>query len=134
MTTVNRPGMTAVMLVLLAACTGSAFAAELTPPPGDGPVPVTVLVYLLDLENVDSARQSFTANVYLEYRWVDHRLQHDGTGPEIRGIQEIWHPHLQVLNQKRLIPTFPEHFEVFPDGNVRYRQRLWGDFAPGEYR
>ena len=119
----------AVMLVLLVACACSAFAAELTPPPGDGPVPVTALVYLLDVDSIDSARQIFTANVYLEYNWKDSRLQHDGNGPVMRSMQEIWHPHLQILNQQKLTSTFPENLEVFPDGRVRYRQRVWGDFA-----
>ena len=118
-----------VMLVLLVACVGNTVAEERTPPPGDGPVPVTVLVYLLDVSSIDSARQAFTANVYLEYGWTDSRLQHDGNGSVVRGLQEIWQPQLQILNQQNLISTFADNLEVFPDGSVRYRQRVWGDFS-----
>ena len=119
----------AAILVLLAFCAGSTLAAELRPPPSDGPLPVTVLVYVLDLSSIDSAGQQFTASVFLRYDWTDSRLEHDGDGPVLRGGHEIWHPHMQILNQQRLHPTFPEQFEIFPDGRVRYRQRVWGNFS-----
>ena len=116
-------------IVLFALCAGSALAAGFAPPMAGGPVPVTVLIYVLDLDSIDSAEQVFTANVYLEYTWSDPRLVHDGDGPVFKGMDEIWQPNLQVLNQQKLWSTFPERFEVFPDGRVRYRQRVWGDFS-----
>ncbi len=118
-----------VLTCLLVLAAGAVFAADLTVPVSDGPVPVTVLVYMLDLDEVDSSQQTFTANVFLKYDWDDPRLAHQGEGPVIMGMEEIWHPHLQILNQQKLWKTFPEHFEVFPDGHVRYRQRVWGDFS-----
>jgi hypothetical protein len=117
------------LTLFVALGTGTAIATELTPPVADGAVQVTVLVYILDVNTIDSGQQTFTANVYLEYGWHDPRLKHGGEGPVIRGMNEIWQPKLQVLNQQRLWPTFPEQLEVFPDGTVRYSQRVWGNFT-----
>jgi len=108
---------------------GISNAVELNPPITEGPVPVTVLVFILDLDTVDSSEQTFTANVFLTFEWDDPRLVHQGEGPRIMGMEEIWHPHLQILNQQKLWKTFPDQFEVFPDGHVRYRQRVWGNFS-----
>lgn len=118
-----------VFLFLLAFATYRVIAADLTVPDGPRPYPVSVLVYMLDVDEIDSSQQTFTANVFLRYEWIDPRLVHDGEGPIIKGMEEIWHPQLQILNQQKLFKTFDEHFEVFPDGHVRYRQRVWGDFS-----
>ncbi len=106
-----------------------AVAADLTVPESDGPFPVTVLVYVLDIDDIDSSKQTFTANVFLRLNWTDPRLVYEGEGPIIKAMDEIWHPHIQILNQQRLLKTYDEHFEVFPDGRVRYRQRFWGNFS-----
>ena len=116
-------------LIFLALATSGAVAGDLTPPASEGPVPVTVLVYMLDLDSVDSSQQTFTANVFLKYDWDDPRLAHEGEGPVIMGMDEIWNPRFQILNQQKLWKTFPENFRVFPNGHVTYRQRVWGDFS-----
>lgn len=116
----------ALCLVLAASATN---AANLSVPPSDGPLPVTVLVYMLDLDQVDSSQQTFTANVFLEVTWTDSRLVHESDGPIVKAMGEIWHPGMQILNQQKLFKTFPEELRVFPDGHVTYRQRYWGDFS-----
>jgi len=101
-----------------------------TPPIENGkPVRVTVLLYILDLDNVDSAQQNFTANVYIEASWMDPRLASDAEGPIFRSLDEIWFPKIQILNQQKIWKTFPDRLEVFPDGKVMYRQRVWGNFS-----
>ncbi len=106
-------------------------AADLTPPlqTAGGPVEVTVLVYVLDLDEVDSSQQTFTANVFLQYDWDDPRLAHENEGPVVMGMEEVWHPRLQILNQQKLWKTFPDQVEVSPEGHIKYRQRVWGDFS-----
>jgi len=108
---------------------GGAFAADLTVPKSDGPFPVTVFIYVLDVDDIDSSEQTFTANLFLKLTWTDPRLVFEGDGPIIKSMDEIWHPHIQILNQQRLLKTYDEHFEVFPDGRVRYRQRFWGNLS-----
>ena len=97
-------------------------------PEADGPVPVRVVVDVLDLDDVDSVRQSFVANVYYEARWRDARLAHGGPGERAMPLSSVWHPRLQFYNQQRVIQTLPEVVEVSPDGEVLYHQRVWGPF------
>jgi hypothetical protein len=90
---------------------------------------VEVGVMLLDIEEVNSVSQSFVANFYMNMRWQDTSLAHAGPDSISRDINEIWHPRIQILNQQKLTRTFPETVEILPDGEVIYRQRVWGSFS-----
>jgi hypothetical protein len=95
----------------------------------EGPTQVYVVLFVVDLNNIDSANQEFEANVFAHIRWTDSRLTHDGPNPVSRPWSEVWHPRIQVINQQKLWPTFPEIVEITPDGTVVYRQRVWGSFS-----
>jgi len=95
----------------------------------DQPRDVEVKIYLIDIDGIDSVSQSFVANLALVLRWREPSLAHQGQDSIIKGLNDIWHPRLQVLNQQRLVKTFPESVEIRPDGEVIYRQRLWGSFS-----
>jgi hypothetical protein len=95
-----------------------------------GPTPVKATVLILDVDSIDSAHQNFSANVVLRLGWKDPRLaRNGGEGNAIYDLQEVWHPRVRVVNQQKAWQTFPEQVEVSPDGDVVYRQRLWGTFA-----
>jgi len=78
---------------------------------------------------VDSASQSFVANVYVEFRWYDPRLVKTDNSSQSVAFDKIWHPRLQIVNQQHIFKTFPESLEVSKEGYVTYRQRYWGDFS-----
>ena len=103
--------------------------ADVIRPQVDGPVPVRVTVSVLDLDDVDSVKQSFVANVYYEARWRDARLAHEGPAERTVPLSSVWNPRLQFYNQQRVVQTLPEVVEVSPDGEVLYRQRVWGPFS-----
>ena len=90
---------------------------------------VEVKVYLLDIDGIDSVSQSFVANLALVLRWHDPSLAHEGLDSISKDLNEIWHPRVQILNQQRLVNTFPQSVEIHPDGEVIYRQRVWGSFS-----
>jgi len=123
------------LCVLLAccACTLSVHADEntITRPVGEdgGPTPIYVAMGLLDVDEIDGAAQSFTVNLYLNIRWFDPRLKHSGPGHHVLPLHEVWHPQLLFVNQQKIWPTFPEVVHVKPDGEVEYRQRVWGPFS-----
>jgi hypothetical protein len=95
-----------------------------------GPTHVTVSIFLLDLDAIDSAAQSFQANVYFEAAWKDPRLVDEASGQAItRRLDEVWHPRLQILNQQRIWSSLPEVVDIAPDGTVTQRARVWGDFS-----
>jgi len=92
-------------------------------------VDVEVGVFLIDIEEINSVSQSFVANLYLEVRWHDPGLAHDGPDSISRSLDEFWHPRMQILNQQKLERTFPGSAEIKPDGEVIFRQRVWGGFS-----
>lgn len=121
-----------VLTVLLLTTVGAPAAAgvDISRPPGDGgPTEVRTSIYLLDIDEIDGANQSFTANVVYLSQWDDPRLAHDGEGPVSHSLDGVWHPRLQFVNQQKTWATFPEVVSVSPAGEVTYRQRVWGDFS-----
>ena len=50
------------------------------------PTEVQIGIYVIDVDEVDSADQSFSASVYYEARWKNPFLRHKGPGPMHRGI------------------------------------------------
>jgi multisubunit Na+/H+ antiporter MnhB subunit len=65
----------------------------------------------------------------VEAAWSDPRLAHQGPGPVYHGIADIWQPNLLFTNGRQLTPSLPDRLEVLPGGEVRYRQRFWGEFS-----
>jgi hypothetical protein len=99
------------------------------PLPEDGPTEVMVSIFVLDIDEVNTASQKFDANVYFKVSWRDPRLAHDGTSEITRSLDAIWNPRLQFLNQQKVWTTFPEAAEISPEGDVVYQQRVWGAFS-----
>lgn len=90
---------------------------------------VEVRIFLIDIENVDTVGQSFTANLTIVTRWRDPGLSHKGPASISVPLGEIWYPKIQILNQQRIASTLPNLAEVRPDGEVIHRQRIWGSFS-----
>ena len=90
---------------------------------------VEVKMVLLDVDEIDNVKQTFTANLATAMRWQDHSLAHQGSGSISKPLTDIWYPSVQILNQQRLVATFPKVVEILPDGTVVYRQRYWGNFS-----
>ena len=114
-------------LVLLAAGSSSAeVGASQTEPV---PTVVRVKAFLVDVDDISSVRQNFSASLYLEYRWPEPSLAHDG--PRSRAIlpSESRYPEFKVVNSQRVMDTLEGRIQVSPDGELTLRRRLWGHFA-----
>ncbi len=94
-----------------------------------GATKVYVAMGLLDVDEIDSAEQNFTANLFVSIRWQDDRLKHDGPGVLVRPLSSVWHPDLIFVNQQKIWPTMKEIVHVSPSGVVEYNQRIWGPFS-----
>jgi hypothetical protein len=102
------------------------------PRPGEESQTATTVyttIYVTDIDDVDSADQSFVANVYVEFSWHDHRLATTENASRTVGLNEAWHPRVQIINQQKVFKTFPETLEVSKNGLVTDRQRYWGNFS-----
>jgi hypothetical protein len=95
-----------------------------------GPTQISVGIWLADISNIDSAQQSFTAEVAVVLRWKDPRLAHTGKGVVRYPLEQIWHPRVSIVNETNSVSRrLPESVEVESDGTVTYRQRYVGAFT-----
>jgi Neurotransmitter-gated ion-channel ligand binding domain/Neurotransmitter-gated ion-channel transmembrane region len=100
------------------------------PASGNGPTQVAVGIWVVDITNIDSAQQNFTANIAIVLRWRDARLAHAGTGVAHYALDQIWTPRVGIANEtSSVVHKLPESAEVEPDGTVLYRQRYVGSFT-----
>ena len=92
-----------------------------------GPTKVYFIVFVLDVDAIDDANQSFMTNVYVKLRWKDRRLANpQGSTRQVR-MEEVWNPQMILANQQGLLSrSLPEVVQVDPDGTVTYRQRYSG--------
>jgi Neurotransmitter-gated ion-channel ligand binding domain len=95
-----------------------------------GPTQVSVGIWIVDINNIDSAQQNFTADIAIVLRWKDVRLAHTGTGVVHYALDQIWTPRVSIANETNsVVRKLPESAEVEPDGTVIYRQRYVGSFT-----
>ena len=93
------------------------------------PTVVNFFVFVLDIDKIDGAAQSFTANVFIRLSWKDKRLAHEGRVQTVP-LTEIWNPSVFIANQGGLIQkALPEVAKVAPDGSVTYIQRYTGPLS-----
>jgi hypothetical protein len=95
-----------------------------------GPTQVSVAIWIVDINSIDSAQQSFTADVFTVLRWRDARLAHTGTGVVHYALDQIWNPRVVIVNETNSVShRLPDSVEVDADGTVAYRQRFVGSFS-----
>jgi len=120
----------ALLVLLIAQGTGTRAHSATRPDPAGVPTRVTAGLYLLDLFDIDDVEQSFRADVYLILEWKDPRLAStEGDAQRTLALNRVWHPRVQVLNQRSISGSLPEVVTVARDGTVVYRQRLTGEFT-----
>jgi len=95
-----------------------------------GPTKVHFLVFVVDIDKIDGAGQSFTANVYIRLHWKDERLAHEGSVRTVP-LEETWNPRIIIANRSGglLQKSLPEVVEIESDGTVTYRQRYTGPLS-----
>jgi len=106
-----------------------AFAFETDRPDSDGPTNIYIRMFMIDVDDVNASEQRFSANFYYEAHWFDKRLAHAESDILTYPITAVWTPRLIIANQQRLWTTLPEIVTVDRQGNVTYRQRVWGHFS-----
>lgn len=93
------------------------------------PTEVRIRIYVIDLDEVNSAQQNFAASVFYEARWNSPYLKHKGPGPIHRNVTAVWTPRLAIVGLQMAWKSYPEYVEIQPDGEVIYRQKVWGRFS-----
>ena len=118
---VLKPGIRVLLCLLLGCLSPAGWAGDVRD--------VHLTAYVIDIDEVNSVKQSFTLNFYISASWRDPALAHGGPDSKSVPLDDIWYPHLQILNEQSLKPTFPRTAEVRPDGLVIMRQRFFGSLS-----
>ena len=121
-------GRSGLWMALILAAHTPAFADMGRPNRDAGPTRVEVAAYILDIDRISAADQTFDCNFFYTLRWTDPRLAHDRERKSMP-LSEVWHPSILILNQQRVWHSFPEVVSIGPEGQVTYRQRVWGTFS-----
>jgi hypothetical protein len=122
------------LLTGIADAPGVAAAGELGSSPATRPDPegqatrVLIGVYVVDISEIDDAKQTFKADVYVMLRWKDRRLESPEASRNMP-LADVWHPAFQIVNRRILDHLLPEVVSVDRLGNVVYAQRFQGAFA-----
>jgi len=115
------------------AATEAAVQAEQTarrPDEWMGPTNVRFLIFVVDIDAIDDANQSFTANVFIRLRWQDRRLANPGSAVRQMLLESVWNPRVLLANQTgQVTKSLPEVVQVDEDGTVTYYQRYTGDLS-----
>jgi Neurotransmitter-gated ion-channel ligand binding domain/Neurotransmitter-gated ion-channel transmembrane region len=95
-----------------------------------GPTEISVGMWMTDISSIDSAQETFTAEIAVVLRWKDPRLVHTGNGVVRYPLEQIWHPRVGIVNETNSVSRkMPDSVEVDPKGMVTYRQRYVGAFT-----
>jgi hypothetical protein len=104
---------------------------SLRPHPEGEPAPIQVGVFVFDVTKVDDESQSFNVDFHLSVRWHDPRLAAPEGDLGVRrfNLDQVWHPALDLLNQRDINLRLPKVVLVDAEGNVHYRQRFFGTLS-----
>ena len=131
-----------VIVMLLLANAGSVWAgdnpncsvpSELTKsrPNSDGvPTPVSIAIRLIDIGNINEVLEEFSVDFLVMIQWQDPRLSIQERGDSLEKCSvryaDIWHPFIDIINQRNIVSHYDELVEVDADGSVFYLQRFSG--------
>lgn len=103
-------------------------SAATRPDPEGQATRVSLGVFFVDISEIEDAKQTFKAEIYVMLRWKDPRLA-SAVALRRMPLANVWQPALQIINRRSLDPVLPEVVQVDRDGNVRYDQRFQGTLA-----
>lgn len=114
------------LLIAWSGCLVTASAQEVEVSAPSKPVVVKAGFYLVDLTGIQESSQTFDADFYFSFQWMDPRLKFEGSEPRIylegratQKLEEIWWPQIEFLNTSDSAITNQE-LEITPEGKVSY--------------
>src|SRR5260370_34071671 len=110
---------------------GSEAPALIDRPNADsGPTQISVGIWVADISNIDSAQQTFTAEIAVVLRWKDSRLAHTGKWSVRYRLEQIWHRPVGIVNVTNSVSRkMPNSGEGDPNATVTSAQRYSASFT-----
>ncbi len=100
------------------------------PDPTGVPTKVMIGLFLIDLRWINDTEQSFNADLFVSISWKDPRLVSEAQLAGCRlSLNDVWHPRVQVVNERSLSKRLPELVTIDSQGTVGYQQRYQGEFT-----
>jgi hypothetical protein len=120
-----------LIIILFLLFTVNVVSAETFKRPMDqnGKTTINFYVVIVDIDDISSSDQTFTANVFISYSWKDKSLSHSGKAPMIKPLNSVWNPNILIANCQKLYDTIEKVVEIQADGTVTYKRRVWGKFS-----
>jgi len=97
------------------------------PEPNSIPTDVLIKLYIIDINEIDAAKQLFTANIAFEAQWKDQRLVSNNKETTY-DLEDVWNPNLEFINRQKVFKSAPDIVKVDQEGTVVYGQRIVGTF------
>jgi len=103
------------------------------PNPEGEPTPIKLAITILDVTDIDEAKQTFTTDFFVVVRWKDPRLSKEALGYSLEGclfdFYDIWNPWLLLMNKRNIDLTFEDFGRVDSQGNVSFARRGTGNLT-----
>jgi hypothetical protein len=103
------------------------------PNPEAGPTEIRAAIFIFDLVDINTRKEEFTLDFFVETRWKDERL---GDMARKKGLSlcetpvgSIWTPGMILINSRETRTQLPVVFYVHADGTVEGENRYIGTFA-----
>ncbi|MBR9692984.1 hypothetical protein GOV07_03585 [Candidatus Woesearchaeota archaeon] len=93
--------------------------------PTEAATRVDIGVLMIDINDIDDVKQTYTVDALIRLRWIDERLIPYADNIGGCTAAEIWTPKLTALN-RRQIDMIYEEIEVSPEGIVTMSGRHYG--------
>ncbi len=114
-------------------CSIATRLTKVRPDPDGPPTPVRVGIRLIDVGDINEVAQEFSVDFFVLIRWQDLRLSAASRGNSLDEctvrFSDIWHPFLDIINQREIESHYDDLVEIDADGSVTYLQRFSGTLA-----
>lgn len=98
-----------------------------------GPTAIRAAIFVFDLIDIDTKKQQFELDYFMEAEWKDERL---GDMVRKKGLRvcetprgSIWSPGMFIVNSREVNHQMPVVFYVHANGTVEIESRVIGTFA-----
>jgi hypothetical protein len=92
-------------------------------------VVVNLSIYLADVFFIDDSKKSADVKFFITTRWNDRRLKGKYKKATSIPINEIWHPRIELMSRKNLVPDTNKVVSIDPEGNVKRLVRYTGSIS-----
>jgi hypothetical protein len=99
----------------------------------EGPTAIRAAIFIFDLIDIDTKKQQFELDLFLEAEWKDERLGEMVRKKGLRVCQtpggSIWDPDMFIVNSRNLSILMPRVLYVHANGTVEAESRIIGIFG-----